>query len=270
MSQIPQLLELFRVDKSLRGLRSKLDAAEKFLSQQQQQLGDLEKQASTVESQLKHLKASLANDEGEAQRLEARMATLREHMNTAQTAKEYNAFLNELNVLKEQKTKAEESVMAGMSRSEELASKVDELSKNKQERTGIASSAEHDRDAREAEIKERLSELATQRDELATKVPASLLKELERLIGIMGDDAMVPIEVLDRRAHEAACSACMMALPMEIVNGIVSGRISQCPSCRAILYTEIDWMEKDKPKKKAPAKKKAASKKAVTTTTTES
>ncbi len=266
MSQIPSLLELFRVDKSLRGLRSKLDAAEKFLSQQQQQLGDLEKQATTVEGQLKHLKASLANDEGEAQRLETRMNTLREQMNTAQTAKEYNAFLNELNSLKEQKGKVEEAVLTAMSRSEELSAKVQEISKDKGERTGIATSAENDRNAREAEIKERLSELTTQRQELAAKVPASLLKELERLIGIMGDDAMVPIEVLDRRAHEAACSACMMALPMEIVNGIVSGRVSQCPSCRAILYTEIDWMEKEKPKKKASTKKKAASKTAVGST----
>lgn len=266
MSQIPPLLELFRVDKSLRGLRSKLDAAEKFLSQQKQQLGDLEKQATTVETQLKHLKASLANDEGEAQRIETRMATLREQMNSAQTAKEYNAFLNELNVLKEQKSRVEETVLTGMTRSEELSGKVQDIAKDKGERVGIAATAETDRNAREAEIKERLSELTAQRQELATKVPASLLKELERLILIMGDDAMVPIEVLDRRAHEAACSACMMALPMETVNGIVSGRVSQCPSCRAILYTEIDWMEKEKPKKKAPSKKKAEAKAAVSST----
>jgi len=66
MSQVAQLLELFRVDKSIRGLRSRLDAAERFLSQQKTQLAELDKQTVSIEQQLKQFRATLANDEGEA------------------------------------------------------------------------------------------------------------------------------------------------------------------------------------------------------------
>jgi uncharacterized protein len=249
MSQIAQLLELFRVDKSIRGLRSRLDTAERFLAQQKTQLADLEKQSSSIEQQMKQLRATLANDEGEAARLEARINVLREQMNTAKTSKEYNAFLNELNSLKDAKTKVEETVLAAMQQAEQLTAKSGEVKSKQSERTGIASTAQTDRDASEAAIRDRLTELTAQRTTLAAKVPASMLKDFERLVVQLGDEAMVPLEVLDRRNHEYSCGGCMMALPMETVNAVVSARLTHCPTCRAILFTEEELIQPKKGKK---------------------
>jgi uncharacterized protein len=257
MSQIAQLLELFRVDKSIRGLRSRLDTAERFLAQQKTQLADLDKQSVTLEQQLKQLRATLANDEGEAARLEARISTLREQMNIAKTSKEYNAFLTELNTLKDAKTKVEETVLVAMQQAEHLTAKSGEVKSKQSERTGIATTAQTDRDASEAAIRDRLSELSTQRTTLAEKLPPNMLKEFERLVVQLGDDAMAPLEVLDRRNHEYSCGGCMMALPMETVNAVVSARLTHCPTCRAILFTEEDLIQpKNQPKSQSKKSKK--------------
>src|SRR5215813_632573 len=120
MTVTSQLLELFRVDKQLRGLRSRLDAAERFLQQQKSLQTDLKTRASALESQARQMKASAGSSEGEAKRLEERIAGLREQMNSAKTAKEYNAFLSELGTFKDQKTAAEEEALGVMSKLEEL------------------------------------------------------------------------------------------------------------------------------------------------------
>lgn len=257
MSVTKQLLDLFRVDKQLRGLRSRLDGAERFLTQQSTLLAEMDKQKSTLEAQVKHLRAVIANEEGEAARIEARTTSLREQMNSAKTAKEYNAFLTELNTLKEQKTAADEKVLESMTKVEENEKKLADILAQHSERSKITGTAKTDRDAKSVEIKDRLAELTTQRHTLTTGIPARELKMLDDLIKTRGDDAMVPVEVLDRRSHEGSCSACMMAIPVEAVSALMSGKLMSCPSCRCILYVEEETFSAT-PAKKTPAPKKAA------------
>lgn len=257
MSVTQQLLELFRVDKQLRGLKSRLDGAERFLSQQTTQLADMERQKGALEAQLRQLRATVANEEGEGQRLEARTAALREQMNGAKTAKEYNAFLSELNLLKEQKAAADERALEAMSKAEESDKKVADISAQHAERSRIAASARTDRDAKANEIKDRVDELTRQRAELASRIPARELGMLEGLIKMRGDEAMAPVEVLDRRAHEGNCSACMMAITIEAVSALMSGKLVTCPSCRCILFMEEEVFA---PAQKKPSKKEPVAK----------
>lgn len=238
MTVTSQLLELFRVDQQLRGLRSRLDVAERFLEQQTQQLTELKTRSAAVESQLRQVKASSGNNEGEAKRLEEKIASLREQMNSAKTAKEYNAFLTELGTFKDQKTAAEDEVLAGMSKVEELDKELKALKAQQAERQKIVTAAEADRKAKEAEIKDRLDELTAKRKDLAAKVPKDALATLERLIKTKNDAAMASVEVLDRRNYEYSCAACYMTLPMETVSSIVTGRLTHCVNCGCILYTE--------------------------------
>jgi predicted nucleic acid-binding Zn-ribbon protein len=266
MSVTKSLLELFRVDKLHRGLKSRLDAAERFLAQQSTLLADLEKAKVQAEAQLRQFKAVAANEEGEAARLEARMATLREQMNSAKTAKEYNAFLSELNTFKEQKSEAETRQLEAMNRVDELSKKLADATAQHADRARIVEQARVKRDEQAAEIKDRLDELAGQRSTLASAVPAGELRKLEDLIKLRGDDAMAHVEVLDRRSHEGTCSACMMAIPVEVVSGLMSGKLVNCPNCRCILYVEQETFAassaeaRKKPRKDKPAKDSAGAK----------
>jgi len=254
MSITHQLLKLFQVDKQLRGLRSRLDGAERFLEQQRGFLKDIEEKTSAITSQVKHLRAAIANDEGEAARIEAKIAAIREQINGLKTAKEYNAGLTELNTFKEAKTKHEDAAVEAMGRLESLESQAADLKKLKEERAKIVAGAESDRQTKEIEIKDRLQELKSQRDALAAEIPKESLSSLESLIKLRGDDAMAPVEVLDRRNLEYSCTACMMTLPVETVSAMLSGRLTKCVSCHCIIYTEDEIL----PSKPAPKSPKGA------------
>lgn len=261
MSVTKQLLELFRVDKQLRGLRSRLEAAERFYSQQSTQLAELEKQRVTLDAQAKSLKATSSNEEGEAARLEAKINVIREQMNSAKTSKEYTAFQTELNTYKEQKSQFEDKQLSAMTKIEEIDRTLTTILTQHSERVKIVATAKHDRDARAAEIKDRVAELQAQRDTLAKAIPARELSQLDQLIKLRGDEAMSQLDIIDRRSHECSCSACMMALPVETVSSILSHKLVSCPSCRCFLYAEDEqFSSKNDPAPKpkaAPRKKKA-------------
>lgn len=256
MSVTKQLLDLFRVDKQLRGLTSRLEAAERFYNAQASQLADLHKQRGTLEAQLRQLKASIANEDGEAARLDARISTIREQMNSAKTAKEYNAFLTELNNYKAEKQAAEDREIEAMQRAEEIEKQLATLRTQVAERQKIVTAAQADRDQKAADIKDRVTELTAQRQQVASTIPPRELKAFEELVNLRGDEAMAPVEILDRRAHEYSCSACMMAVTVETANSLISGKLVNCPSCRCILYIEEETLAAAT----APAKKKGKEK----------
>jgi predicted nucleic acid-binding Zn-ribbon protein len=261
MTVTKQLLELFSVDKQLRGLRSRLDQAERFLGLQKTQLGELEAQASTLKGESKKLRAVLHNDEVEAARLEAKITSLRDSMNSSKTSKEYNAISTELGTLKDQKSQIEDRVIAQLTKADESEGKFKSVTAQAQERSKIVERAQADRDAREAEVKDQLNALSAKRAELAKGIPADTMKIFEELVRIRGDEAMSHVEVVDRRAYEYSCGSCMMTLPVESVASITAGKFTRCVSCHCILYTEETDIVKGPTAPKLPSAKTSKSSK---------
>ncbi len=271
MNVTVQLLELFQVDKELRGLTSRLDQSERFLAEQQSLLGDLNKSKGSTEGQLKGLKAIVANEEGEVARLDEKLGSVREQMNQARNSKEYNAFLTELNNYKVEKSASESRVIDALTKIEELSGRLDGMSTQHAERDKVTQGAKTQRDAGLADIKDRLEALKTKRAALANEVPASVRADFELVVRARGDDAMASVEIIDRRAHEASCSSCMMAIPVESLSGLMSGKLTKCPSCRCFLYLESGALDKaeEKPVRKKTTKAKGKTKKQAASTSAE-
>lgn len=263
MSVTAKLLSVFRVEQMLRGLKSRLNTAERFLIEQERQLKAVDGDFSRTAAELKQLKTSIAGEEGEATSIDARMEKLREQMGLSKTNKEYSAFLSELNSLKEKKDEIEKHELEEMSKVEELQKKNDERATARAERMAIVDHARKDRDAKAAEIKDRVEELTNQRDALAKEIPAEAMKMLADALSLHGDEAMSPVEVVDRRNHEWSCGNCQMTLPVETVNAISMHKLTRCISCKCVLFTEEDVVSKKKPKENediVKSKRKAAKK----------
>lgn len=246
MTVTAKLLKLFRVDQQLRGLKTRLNGAERFLQEQERQLKALETTHSGLETEVRKTKAGVANDENEAKSVGQRIEHIRKQMDSATNSKLYAAFLTELNTLKIQKDTVEKRAIEQMELAAKLEVQFAEAAQQKSERIVIVDKARAERNARSVEIKDRVEELSRQRQTLATEVPKDVLKTFEDLVIKRGDDAMSHVEVLDRRNHEWTCAACGMALPMETVNSLSVGKITRCVSCGCFLYTEEDVVSKKK------------------------
>ena len=160
MSVTAQLLRVFQVDKQIRSLQSSLRKAEGFLGEKQREIEQLDARRKTLETQLKQQSAVAAEHEGEARRIEARMEQLRAQMDNAQTNKEYQAFLVELNVMKTEKDRAESAALEQMAKADELRRELAELETKRVEREQVRGVATKDRDTRHGEIAGQLAELS--------------------------------------------------------------------------------------------------------------
>jgi uncharacterized protein len=237
MNVTEKLFKLFQVDKQLRGLQSRLKAAERFLDEQSSGIQQIDTKRGALESQLRQITASAMERESEAKRLEARMNVIRDQMNSATTNKDYKAFLAELNNLKTEKDKVEQEALDQMGKCEDLKKQVADLTAKREEREKVQVVARSDRDKRAEEIKDRLAELQTQRAALTADLPKDPLHTFENLIRARGDDAMAPIEIQDRKRHEFSCGACMIMIPVETVSKLMgAGKLTTCVSCGCVLY----------------------------------
>ena len=249
MSVTEKLLRVYRVDQQLNGLQSRLRVAEKFLDEQTRQLAQLDSKRDAIQAQFKQVQAVVADHEGEMARLDARVETLREQMNSAKTNKEYKAFLTEMNTFKAEKSNAETAALEQMTKMDELKKQVAELDGQRAEREKVQKVAGQDRAKHADEIKDRLNQLKAERESVARDVPAEAMKIYVDLVRRLGDDAMAPVEELDRRRHEYSCGACQMAVPVETLNALIRGTAAgtnpvRCVSCGCLLYIEKEVAER--------------------------
>ncbi len=259
MDVTAKLLRVYQVDKQIRGLQSRLGAAEKFLNQQTKDLAALDASRSTLEASLKTHTVTAADQEGEVKALDDKMAHIRDQMNRAQTNKEYQAFLTELNTFKTQRDKLETASLEAMTKAEDIRKQVAEIQAKQEERSRVRDHAAKERDERYKEIEGRLNELKAERAACVADVPGDVLTMFNRLLEVRGDTAMGVVEVVDRKRHEYNCGSCMMAIPIDAVSGLLSsGRLTRCSSCECVLYLDDTARQAMSPPQKSPGGKKSA------------
>ena len=231
-----RLLRVFQVDRQLAGLQSRLRAAEAFHAEQVRQLAHIKAKAESIGTQVRQLTATTGNLENEIRSLEERIEQLRAQMNEARTNKEYKALLTEVNAHKADRERIEEEALGHMTRIDELKAQLADLAAQEAERDKVRRIAESERNAREAEIKDRVEQLKAERDTLARAVPGDVMAMYHRLLELRDEEAMAALEIADRKRHEYTCGACMMSLPLEIAISLLGGKLTLCPNCRCILY----------------------------------
>jgi predicted nucleic acid-binding Zn-ribbon protein len=239
MDVTSQLLKLFNVEKQIRGLKGRLNAAERFLAEQDKQLAAIDAKKAGVDATIKQITVSLRAAEAEATRLSTRMASLKSQMETTTKSKDYTALLTEHNTIKIDKDKFETHALEAMTKVEDLKREVAAFDAQRDERLKVRTVAVSDRDAKAAEIAERLAELNKERDAARTAIAAEPLSIFEKLLAIRGEEAMAPIEELDRRHYEFTCGSCQRTLTMDAVNALLStGKLTRCTNCGCVLYVE--------------------------------
>jgi hypothetical protein len=233
------LHELFLVDQQVRGLESRLDGARSQVKVQQTKIEKLNQQIKEASEQLKQLQAASKSWENEANAVEARIAKLRDQMNTAKTNKEYSAFLVEVNTLKVEKGKHEEKALEVMGQTEKQQALLTDLQAKLAEQQKIKTHADAELEKGTAEVAQRLGEVKAQRDAAAAKVPPEALAIFNKLADDMEGEAMAPVVQDDPRHLEYSCGGCYMSIPAEKYNQLFKfDKLVHCPSCGRILYLE--------------------------------
>lgn len=240
MGLVDSLLNLFRVDGQVRGLRSRLTSAERYLNAQAKQLNDLLQQQKELQTRQKHLQATIANFDVEIKSIDERLEKIRGELNSAVTNKQYSALLTELNTIKAGRSNVEDRMLAEMEQIEKIQEQLKTLEGQIAERTKVRDVAQGQLDERRADVGQRLTELEAERQTAAAVISAPALAVFDEMANQHEGEAMSAVEEIDRRRREYACGACNMHIPFEQVSLLTSrsDALVRCPSCGRILYMQ--------------------------------
>ena len=240
MTLTEDLLTLFRVDRQVRGLRSRLASAERYLHAQDRQLDELGVQQEEYAHRRQQVQATVANLEVEGAGFDERMEKLREELNNASTNKQYTAVLTELNTVKLSRSELDDRLLEEMEQIDRINEQIAELKDQVAERRKVREVAESQLQERKGDVGQRLTELEVEHDAAAAGIPDRELSAFNHLADMHDGEAMAPVEEIDRRHREYACGACNMHMPFERVSLLLGSNESlvMCSACGRILYMQ--------------------------------
>jgi len=240
MTLMESLIRLNLVDAQLRGLRSRLTTAERYLKGQQAKQEEHQGRQQELKSRKKQVKAAIGNKEIEVQAIDARLEKLRNELNEAVTNKVYSAVLTEMNTVKLERKEVEDGMIELMEQVETTEQELADTEGLIQERKGVCKLAQAQYDERKSEIGERLTELEQERKQAAESIPPSELAMFNKLADDYDGEAMAPIVEVSRRNREYVCGECSLQIPFERVSNLLCGGDSLilCAACKRILFME--------------------------------
>ncbi|MBG83081.1 MAG: hypothetical protein CMJ40_00880 [Phycisphaerae bacterium] len=238
MSLIEDLLELNLVERQLRGLQSRVGSAETFFNAQNRQMNELLQRKEELQTRRKQRQVAVSGFETDTKAMDERLEKLRNELNTAETTKQYSAFLEEMNTLKQTRGETDELALAEMSEIESIDEDMGTLEEAITERQTVLTRAATELEERKAEIAERVTELQRERDVKAAIIPESPLSTFTQCADDFDGDAMAHIEEIDKKRREYCCSSCNVNLPFNIVVQLLGNieSLTQCENCLRILY----------------------------------
>lgn len=254
------LVQLYLAECSLREAQSRLDDVTKNVRLQERKVQDLTTRSKTTEDELKHQQAKAAELDLEVKSRDARIEQLRTQQQTAQTNREYQTFLVEINTQKVDKSKYEEDQLKIMETVEKLSADHKGLVASLETESAKLVTMKSEINTKVKELTAEVDSLRPSREEAAAKVPQKVRDIFDRLANKFEGEAMAPIEKPHPKREEYICSSCNIELTVDVYNRLHSrDEPCMCPSGKHLLYIPTDLpIEKavHKPKEKTTRKTK--------------
>jgi predicted nucleic acid-binding Zn-ribbon protein len=196
-----------------------------------------------TQTQLENARLRVKQTESERKRLEldveARKQQIERYANQQlQTRKneEYRALAHEIETVKAEITKIEDREIELMEQGEEAQKEVVRLTREADAARNLVEEQVAKLGEREQNLRKELSELESNRQELASAVDAGTRARYERLVKSKGENVVVGVE-------HGVCGGCHMKLPAQIlVTCQQQQAIVSCTNCGRILYYSRDMV----------------------------
>ncbi|RJP70792.1 MAG: hypothetical protein C4532_08925 [Candidatus Abyssobacteria bacterium SURF_17] len=226
---LQRLLDVQKVDLRIMDLEAQASSIprrihewDSSLNEQMEELAELKKQAEIYKKEQRALERQLDQKQQELAKFNAQLPLIR-------TNREYKAILLEVDIVEKDISHLEEKILAKMDEVE----KVEENARLKEAELRAAQkkiSQEKDKlKQRQRELEDSLKGTRSERKLFTADLDSSLLNQYDRIRNRKGGLALAKIQ-------DESCGACHMALPPQVVNEAIGGKIKTCPSCSRLLY----------------------------------
>lgn len=231
------LHRLQTIETQLRSVREQIESKKRSAQAHQRRIASTERQIADLHQQIRQAQTEVDKMDLDRKTHEQHIAKMREALNKTKTNKEYAAILTQLNTDKADAAKSEDSVLAAMTKVDDLKKQEAELKATKEKE--LTRAAELEKAA--AEVQTRLAgslkDLEAQRAAASAQVSKEALATFERACESHGGEALAVVDQVHPKRPEYICSGCNMSLTLETINALQTKDIVvQCQTCSRILY----------------------------------
>lgn len=234
------LLKLQSIERDLSQVRRRLKSRQSAVDLQQRRIDQHQQQWDALHEKANSRRRDADRHELDLRQSEDHVAKLRSALNTAKTNKEYAAILTQINTLKADNAKLEESTLKIIQDVDAVRVEADKV---KQQIEAEKKRLEEIMQTNSAEIEKlngMLAELNARRDQAAQGLATDNLAVFQRVADRYDGEAMAPIQVEGKKPpYDYICGGCFMSLSAEHANALrVRDEIRACNNCGRILYME--------------------------------
>jgi uncharacterized protein len=229
-----RLLELAELDAELARLDHRKHGLPEFaeLARMEARTGELKDAMVVTETELGDLAREQSRAERDVEQVRTRIDRDRGRLDAGQVsaARELASLQSEIESLRRRQGDLEEVVLELMERRETLTSRLDEFTAERDRLGTDITAVAARRDAAISEIDEQAGQASGQRKEIASEVPADLLKLYEQIRDSRGVGAAM--------LRAGRCEGCHLTLNTVDLNQIRSSapdEVARCEECRRIL-----------------------------------
>jgi len=202
-----------------------------------QQFEEFSRNVENDEEVISELNKKYRTYESDIQLNLGKVAKSQEKLRSVKTNKEYQSSLKEIEDIKAINSKIEDEMLEFL---EQIESGEQALNEHRQQYATIVEETNQEKasiNQAAAQGKNKLLELASDRDVVAAELDVKLIDIFKRLMMEQGNGVAI-VEVKD-----AVCQGCNMNIPPQMYNELQRGSsLKYCPSCERIIY----WQDQDK------------------------
>jgi predicted nucleic acid-binding Zn-ribbon protein len=189
------------------------------------------KQAEQAKTRLDAARKDQRAKEKDLEVVQAKRSKNEARLYEVKTNKEYSAVLIEIEEIKQEKARMEEEVLVLMEAQERLTGDIREAEGRFKQRESEGRSQEATLKEQLRGIETDLTGVRTERKELATKLPANILGDYDRILRARSGLALVPV------TKPNFCGACRMTItPQRLQELRAQSSLIPCESCGRYIY----------------------------------
>ena len=235
--QIISLVNLQRVEIETSSVKTKISNVDQRLGKLDDRLGDFKQVIEKQESVITELNQKYREYETDVRMNLDAIKKSEAKLSSVKTNKEYQAFLKEIDDLKEKNSKLEDDMIDFLDRIEESENT---LNAKKAEYSELQTRLNNEKETIQKETEEgkrQLEDLDEQFKTVAAGIDAALLATYNKVKALQ-NNAIGIVAVTD-----AVCQGCNMNIPPQMYNELQRGdSLKKCPICDRIIY----WKNENK------------------------
>jgi len=224
-----KLLDVQRVDLKIKDLETEVAAIPLKLQEFDRAIGARRMETKQLRAAIDEIKKAQRQIERQLDQKQGELTKYNAQLPMIKTNREYKAILVEIDSAEKEISDLEEDVLTKMAEVEEMerkaTAKEEEVTRAEEETNKEKANLEE----KQKELEDILKGSRSTRESIASNVDEALLGRYDRIRIHKGGLALSHID-------DESCGACHVALPPQVVNEVIGGKIKSCPSCNRLLY----------------------------------